>query len=338
MRLDKNFKGRRMVKAGIVGIGRWGQYLVGSVQGTSKYINFTAGVTRTKSKAETFCSEQGIDLRDDYSEILNDNDIDAVVLATPHTQHEEQIIAAAAAGKHIFTEKPFALDRPSAERAVAACRKAGVTLALGHNRRFMDNTVALKAMIEAGELGTLMHIDGNQSSDLNVAAGAWRDSRDESPAGGMTSLGVHALDCIIHLAGKISQIDAYSTRRAIEFDIDDTTAALLKFENGMTGTLVTLASTARIWHIRIAGSKGWAEMRDHKTLTVCKSDGNPKTIEYEDSPYPHMVSIRGEIEEFAQATVGNATYRISQDEMIHNAEVLAGLITSAKTGNRMLFG
>jgi predicted dehydrogenase len=327
-----------MINAAIVGIGRWGQYLVTSVQGSSEHIKFTAGVTRTKSKAEAFCSEQGIDLRDDYAELLNDPNIDAIVLATPHTQHEEQIVAAAKAGKHVFTEKPFTLDRPSAERAVAACKEAGVALALGHNRRFMENTVALKAMIEAGELGTLMHIDGNQSSDLNVAAGAWRDSREESPAGGMTSLGVHALDCIIHLAGKISAIDAYSTRRAIGFDIDDTTAALLRFENGMTGTLVTMASTAKIWHIRIAGSKGWAEMRDNKTLTVCKSDGSPEDIVFDDSPYPHMGSISGEIEEFALAAAGKASYRISPEEMVHNAEVLAGLITSAETGNRVTFG
>lgn len=327
-----------MINAAIVGIGRWGQYLVTSVQGSSEHIKFTAGVTRTKSKAEAFCSEQGIDLREDYAELLNDPNIDAIVLATPHTQHEEQIVAAAKAGKHVFTEKPFTLDRPSAERAVAACKEAGVALALGHNRRFMENTVALKAMIEAGELGTLMHIDGNQSSDLNVAAGAWRDSRKESPAGGMTSLGVHALDCIIHLAGKISAIDAYSTRRAIGFDIDDTTAALLRFENGMTGTLVTMASTAKMWHIRIAGSKGWAEMRDNKTLTVCKSDGSPEDIVFDDSPYPHMGSISGEIEEFALAAAGKASYRISPEEMVHNAEVLAGLITSAETGNRVTFG
>ena len=327
-----------MINAAIVGIGRWGQYLVTSVQGSSEHIKFTAGVTRTKSKAEAFCSEQGIDLREDYAELLNDPNIDAIVLATPHTQHEEQIVAAAKAGKHVFTEKPFTLDRPSAERAVAACKEAGVALALGHNRRFMENTVALKAMIEAGELGILMHIDGNQSSDLNVAAGAWRDSREESPAGGMTSLGVHALDCIIHLAGKISAIDAYSTRRAIGFDIDDTTAALLRFENGMTGTLVTMASTAKMWHIRIAGSKGWAEMRDNKTLTVCKSDGSPEDIVFDDSPYPHMGSISGEIEEFALAAAGKASYRISPEEMVHNAEVLAGLITSAETGNRVTFG
>ena len=164
-----------MINAAIVGIGRWGQYLVKSVQGNSEFIKFTAGVTRTKSKAENFCRENLIDLRNQYSEILTDPNITAVVLATPHTQHEEQIVAAAEAGKHVFTEKPFTLDKPSAERAVEACKKAGVTLALGHNRRFMDNTVALKAMIKAEELGTLMHIDGNQSSCLLYTSPSPRD-------------------------------------------------------------------------------------------------------------------------------------------------------------------
>ena len=326
-----------MINAAIVGIGRWGQYLVNSVQGQSEHIKFTAGVTRTKSKAEDFCIKNSIDLRESFDDLLTDPKIDAVILATPHTQHEDQIVAAAKAGKHIFTEKPFTLDIAGAKRSVKACHKANVVLALGHNRRFMKNTEALKQLLDRGDLGTLLHIDGNQSSDLNVAAGAWRDSREESPAGGMTSLGVHALDCMIHLVGKIEAIDAYSERRAINFDIDDTTAALLRFKNGMTGTLVTLAATARIWHIRVAGSKGWAEMKDHKSLTVCKSDQTPETFLFNDTPYPHLESLTGELDEFAAAVSGFGKFRISTEEMIHNVEVLCGLINSAKVGKRMFF-
>ena len=326
-----------MINAAIVGIGRWGQYLVSSVQGRSKHIRFTAGVTRTRSKAELFCNDHGIDLRNNFESLLSDPEIDAVVLATPHTQHENQIVSAAKAGKHIFTEKPFTLDVKGAERSVKACQDANVLLALGHNRRFMQNTEALKALVESNELGTLLHIDGNQSSDLSVAAGAWRDSREESPAGGMTSLGVHALDCMIHLVGKISAIDAYSVRRAINFDIDDTTAALLRFRNGMTGTLVTLASTARIWHIRVAGSRGWAELKDNKSLIVHKTGEDLKEINFEDTPYPHLESLTGELEEFALAASGAGEYRITTDEMIHNVEVLSGLIASAETGNRVTF-
>ena len=84
-----------MINAAIVGIGRWGQGLVSSVQGSSDQIRFTAGVTRTRAKAEEYCADNKIDLRDDYAELLADASLDAIVLATPHTQHEEQIVAAA---------------------------------------------------------------------------------------------------------------------------------------------------------------------------------------------------------------------------------------------------
>lgn len=324
-----------MISAAIVGIGRWGQILVSSVQGRSDRIRFTAGVTRTKAKAEAFCSANGIDLRDDYVELLNDGSIDAVVLATPHTRHEEQIIAAARAGKHVFTEKPFTLTRASAERAVAAVRDAGVTVALGHNRRFFKNTEAMKALVDSGELGTLLHIDGNQSSNLGSAAGAWRDSRTESPAGGMTSLGIHALDCMIHMGGRIAQIDTISTHRAIPADIDDATAAVLQFEEGMTGTLATLASSPRIFHVRVVGTNGWVEMTSNENLRICGSNGAIEEKIFPTDGYPYRASMAAELDEFAAAAEGRATYRISPEEMVHGTAVLEAMEQSARTGTRV---
>jgi predicted dehydrogenase len=324
-----------MITAAIVGIGRWGQGLVGSVQGTSDQIRFTAGVTRTKAKAEEFCAANEIDLRDDYSELLGDESIDAIVLATPHTQHEDQIVAAAKAGKHVFTEKPFTLSKASAERAVAAIRDAGVTVALGHNRRFFKNTEAMKALVDSGELGTLLHIDGNQSSNLGMMAGAWRDSRAESPAGGMTSLGIHALDCMIHMGGRIAQIDTISTRRAIPYDIDDATAAVLQFEEGMTGTLTTLACSPRIFHIRVAGSKGWAEITNPEDLRICGPDDKIEEKTYPMDAYPHPSSMAAELNEFAAAAQGNGTYRISPEEMIHGTAVLEAMGESIGSGGRV---
>ena len=82
--------------------------------------------------------------------VLADPGIAAVVLATPHTQHAEQAIAAAKAGKAVFVDKPFTLTRASAEAVVAACGKAGVTLAVGQNRRFLPSAIELKRMIDSG--------------------------------------------------------------------------------------------------------------------------------------------------------------------------------------------
>src|SRR5260221_12780328 len=141
-----------MIRAAIVGLGRWGRSLVASVQGKSAELSFVRGHTRTRATAEDFCRAQGVPLVDSYEELLADPDIDAVVLATPHSLHESQIIAAAAAGKHIHVDKPITLDRASADRAVDAARKAGVVLAVGLSPRFPPSVGSGPRRLPAGRL------------------------------------------------------------------------------------------------------------------------------------------------------------------------------------------
>ena len=117
-------------------MGWWGRTLVEAVA-DSEQIRFVAGATRTVSpEVKTFAEAQQLRLVDSYEALLADTTIDAVVLATPHSLHSPQTIAAAQVGKHVFCEKPFALHKADAEAAVAATDQAGVTLGLGYNRRF----------------------------------------------------------------------------------------------------------------------------------------------------------------------------------------------------------
>ena len=106
----------RMLRAAIVGIGTWGQNLVRSVEGSGR-IRFVAGSTRSPARAEEFCRRHGISLFGSYEELLESDDVEAVVLATPHSRHCEEIVAAAKAGKHVFVEKPLGLSLKEAARA-----------------------------------------------------------------------------------------------------------------------------------------------------------------------------------------------------------------------------
>src|SRR5262249_103347 len=122
--------GRReptMINAAIVGLGWWGKTLVESVQASSDSLRFVAGATRTVSpEAEAFAAEHELRLLVSLEALLDDPAVDAVVLATPHSLHAQQVIAAAEAGKHVFCEKPFTLTKADAEAAVAATRRSGV--------------------------------------------------------------------------------------------------------------------------------------------------------------------------------------------------------------------
>src|SRR4051812_5224585 len=115
-----------MIRAAIVGMGTWGQNLVNIVQGKSELIRFTAGATRTPAKAADFARRHHIAMADSYERLLADPNVDAVVLATPHLQHTAQIVAAAKAGKHVFSEKPLGVSLADTVEAVRACAERKV--------------------------------------------------------------------------------------------------------------------------------------------------------------------------------------------------------------------
>src|SRR5438552_7916833 len=206
-----------VVRAAIVGIGRWGRTLVGAVQGKSEQIRFVAGHNRTRAHAEAFCAEHGIALKDSLDDILVDPAIDAIVFATPHSEHGAQVERAAAAGKHVFMEKPFTLDRRSAARALDAVARAGIVLGVAYPRRFHPGMRELKARIADGRLGTIAHrhAEQNAPAGLFMNPQSWRADPTEAPAGGMPASGVHNLAALIHLFGRIGEVYATSLRRAV---------------------------------------------------------------------------------------------------------------------------
>ena len=321
-----------MIDAAIIGLGRWGRTLVESVQGTSDLIRFTAGVARTPAKAEAFARTHGIALRDDLDAALSDAAIDAVVIATPHTGHFDQIMAAAGAGKHVYCEKPFTMTRRDTETALAALADAGRKVAVGHNRRFAPNTVELKRMVYAGELGQTIHLEGNFSANLAGYADQWRADPAESPAGGMTSLGVHVVDTFIHLFGRVAEVEARSTRLTLPFAVDDSTSALLSFEDGRTGYLATVAASAMLWHVRALGTKGWAELHGLDRFRTSMIDGGGDETIHPGYDYPGRKTIAAALEAFAADVEGGAPFPIPPEEILHGTAVFEAILRSAETG------
>lgn len=322
-----------MLRAAIVGLGSWGQRLVSAVQddrgGTSEHIQFVRAVTRTlDEKARLFAQNHRLHLDDDFNTMLCDPEIGAVVLATPHSLHVAQIEAAARAGKHVFVEKPVALTRAGAAASIAACQNANVVLAAGHNRRFLPAMQAMKKIVREGQLGTILHLEGNMSHPgaLSYSAERWRASPSESPAGGMTGMGIHILDAFVSLAGGIVSVDAQSFRLALPIDIDDTTSVLLRFRNGCTGYLGTISATSYNWRIQAFGNKGWSEVRGNTVLETSFVDRErPETTAYS----PHDIE-RAELECFAMAAAGSAAYPVSANEILEGIAALEAVITSAK--------
>jgi predicted dehydrogenase len=335
-----------VINAAIVGLGWWGKTLVESVQGTSDTIRFVAATSRTKSEDYLkFAQNQGLAFADSYEAILADPNVDAVVLATPHSQHAPQVIAAATAGKHVFCEKPFALHKAEAEAAVAATRKAGVTLGLGYNRRFHPEMNKLREQIRSGGLGVIMHCEATMTfpNALLLKADAWRAQRDETPAGGLTPMGVHAIDGMIDLCGEIETVYCQSFRRAVAIDADDTTSMLFRMKEGMSGYLGTMTATGPGFSFAVYGSKGSVRLEGMTHVAGASSEERRTrlfgTCKFQPIKGPAEVweaerldVTRASLEAFAAAASGGRPYPIPVDQMVHGVAVTEAIVRSAASG------
>ena len=318
-----------MVRAAIVGLGNWGRRLVEALDGQHEKLRVVAGVTRTVSKAAEFASAKQFVLGDDYEAILADRAIDAVLLATPHSQHAEQIVQAAEAGKHVYTEKPLSLDRASAERATSACRKAGVVLAVGFNRRFRPAVREVHRLVREGHLGGIVHLEGDFHGAPIVAPAGWRLSIAENPGGGMTGKGIHVADAMIWMAGPIASVFAYSEHYLSSREHrDDSTSLMLRFGSGASGTLSTILATPEFWRLHVFGTEGWAEIRNERTLTTRFADGESRTVEYPDNNNAQEALLC-----FADAVEARGTYPVTDVEAVNGAALLEALSASALSGS-----
>jgi predicted dehydrogenase len=329
-----------MIRAAIVGLGRWGRSLVTSVQGKSDDIRFVAAHTRTRAPAEDFCREKGVPLAGSYEQILADPDIDAVVLATPHSQHERQVLAAAAAGKHIHVEKPITLDRGSADAAVAAARKAGVLLAVGYCRRFHPSVVEVRNRLRDGRLGTVISMVAQHTTSTGqfIPADNWRAAPDEAPGGALTAVGVHSLDHMIEFAGRVRDVRCV-TARHIPGPSDDTTTVMLHFESGATGLIFCSVATATNFAFTLYGSKGLAEISKPNLQTfrfVPTSEHaptGPVTAPSDQiSEHTGFDMLNAELTAFARCIREKKPYPVPIDDVLHGMSVFDAIVRAGKSG------
>ncbi len=329
-----------------MGLGWWGGTLVEAVQQSSDKIKFVAGHTRSKSdKDREIADKHGFKLADTYEDLLSDPNVDAVVLATPPTGHRDQVVAAAAAGKHVFCEKPFTGTKAEAEDAVTAVEKAGVALGLGYNRRFHPSWIDLKRRIGTGELGTILHLECTMTfpNALTQPPEAWRAQKNQAPCGGLFPLGVHAVDGMIDLVGTVDHVFSQSFHRVIPRDNDDTTSVLFRMTDGMSGYLGVMTATAPTFRFQVYGSEAMAILGGITHVTGHSSKqrrtglfGNyaiqPIKGDPQDVDVPQFDVNRAVLEAFATEAAGGEAFPIPHSEMIHGSAVTEAIIASARSG------
>lgn len=315
-----------MLNTAIIGLGWWGRMHIDAYHNKSDKVKIRRVVDIDIDGVSGYAAEHGLELSGDFQDALDDPEVDAVVLVTPHSLHTEQIIAAATAGKHVFSEKPFSLSKADAERSVAAAQEAGIQLGLGHNQRYAAPQTEIKRMIDAGELGTIMHLEGNTSHDTLAGFVSWRHDPKEAPGGGLYHMGSHYIDLFASYLGPVAEVYAQALDRIQPLD---SASALLTFECGASAYVGNIMVTPISRMLNVFGSEAWAKVVSPGELEISKTGGTTEIRKVE-----AVNPVKANMEGFADAIAGVADYKFTPDQMIHDVAVLEAINRSLVSGKR----
>ncbi len=322
----------RPVRVAAIGVGRWGRVLAdAAARGTG--LEVVACTSRSADSRAAFARAYGCRDSPTYEAVLADPEVEGVLITTPHSVHAQQVIAAAAAGKHVFVDKPFTLTVADARRATEACRRAGVVLAVGHQRRRQPASRALRRLLDEGALGRVAQVEGNISADIGfeLRPGMWRTAPAETPGGAMTNLGIHHVDTFQYLLGPIARVTAFSRRVALTgLEIDDVTSILFEFASGSLGYLGTSwvhANRTSVITVHGTEAQAWSEA-DGTRLYLARRGERERTP----VPLAPVDAVVEELAEFARCVRERARPEVGGEEATAAVAVLEAVVRSARTG------
>lgn len=321
------------VKVAMIGLGWWGKKMTAVLKKASADIEILCAAEPNPAGAD-FAAENGFVWYADYDAALAHPGVEAVVLATPHSLHAEQIEKAVAAGKHIFCEKPLAHTRAGAEAAVNACRAKKLVLGMGHERRFEPPVAAMIEAARSEKLGRLLQVEANFSHDkfLSLAPDNWRLNAAEAPVAGMTATGIHLTDLSAALFGPARDVRVSCENLGSTFPQGDTMSAHIRFVGGGSAYISATLVTPFVSRFALFGTKGWIDIRDKAHVEA--PDGWVVTSAYTGTPItvtevPPAEPVRDNLVAFARAVRGEAAYPITGDDLINNIAILEAIIASA---------
>lgn len=325
-----------MIDVILVGFGWWGQHMARRLVGHAAL--HPVCVVEPDTGNHAAIRALGLEPVADYARALADFPSQAVILTSPNDQHDTQVAMAAARGLHVFCEKPLSLTPEGARASVAACRASGVVLGIGHERRFEPAIGALKAILDHGALGTVMHAELAFSHNklARLPPTSWRTTKRHAPAAGMTQMGIHLTDIMIWFFGPVAEVAAFAADRSLGWETGDLITVQLRFETGMTATMQAILNTPHFIRTHVFGTTGWVEIRNPTHPDTPGGQAEMQIYRSLDditrTNFDWTDSVLANLDAFAAAIDGHAPYPYSEVELIHNIEVLDAIIRSAETG------
>jgi predicted dehydrogenase len=319
------------MKVACIGMGWWSDMLADAIKRSGK-LTIAACYSRSADKREKFAAKYGCRAFPSYEAVLNERSIEAIINTTPNSAHLETTRAAAAAGKHVFLDKPIANTIADARAITEACRNAKVVLALGYQRRRESQFRWIKTRIE--EFGKLVNAESNISRDRlgQIDLSSWRYTAEGMPGGVMLQIGIHYTDVLEYLMGPVRAVSGHFVRLVLPGDNPDVASLILEHENGALSTLnASYASASEYYLMNIYGKEASAYYDLHQGLRFLKRGAKTSTP----IPAEQNDTLVEELEEFVRAARGEAEPEMDGERGTASLAVILAGIRSANEARRV---
>jgi predicted dehydrogenase len=321
------------LRVACIGMGWWSDVLADAIVRSGK-LAIAACYTRSPDKRAAFAAKYGCRPAASYEAILADPAVEAIINTTPNDAHLSTTAAAAAAGKHVFLDKPIANTVSDGRAITAVCAKAGVVLALGYQRRRESQFRWLRAQIDAGVLGKLVNAEANISRDRlgKIDLSSWRYQAAGMPGGVMLQIGIHYADVLEYLMGPITAVSGRLARLVLPGDNPDVASLILEHDSGALSTLnASYASASEYYLMNIYGKEATAYYDMHNGLRMLER-GTERPVAV---PCNTNDTIVEQLEEFAAAVRGGAKPEVGGEYGTASLAVIRAGILSAREGRQV---
>lgn len=251
----------RKIKWGLIGCGDISRKRIAPALRDLDSCELSAVSRANFDQAESFAREFGArKWYREWQELLADEEVEAVYIATPVHLHAAQAVAAAEAGKHVLCEKPMAMSAEGCERMIAACEENRVRLGVAYYRHFYPVIDRIRTLLSEGETGRPILVQMNAFEKFDPSPShprRWLLDRNLSGGGPMMDFGCHRIEVLLHLFGRVKSCRSLVSNILFDREVEDTATALFEFENGPQAVLsVTHAAYEPQDTLNIFGSDG----------------------------------------------------------------------------------
>ena len=328
------------MKWGIIGMGDIADKVMAPAMTNSDEHELFAVMRRDPILAEELGRKHGASkIYTNLEDLLNDESIDAVYVATPVYLHKEQTIMAANYGKHVLCEKPMAMNASEGRDMVKACYENQVKLMLCYYQRFNRRHQKIKELLETGEIGQVTAVRITNCTYKPAGTDEWRQQPDISGGGNLMDVGSHCVDLLRYLFGEISSVSSLVDTLAFDYPVDDTATMLLELSGSIHAVVSThwsalIPDTKHSSELSIYGTKGTivsTPMVDKfsKGSLMLMTENQRSEFQYEESTHKQM------LEAFAQGIDGSGPVPITGEDGVAVSQVIDSAYKSAIEGKKI---